>query len=282
MFILFFITCPALLCAAPRTVTITWTKSDTTDVQGYKVYYADNNAMINKTWCNDCSDPIENPANTFTITCYNVEIKDNQPYYFTIAALMNDNSESTSNPTEKTYIVSHPTPSTAVQDFKIIIQGENITPSVISNYAINFQPTDASVPDSYIADSGLEFNTQSGYGWTVLPGNVVVDRNSSKSPDQRYDTLVRVMNSLATWEITVPNGNFEVTVCMGDPVYPVGEQNVQVEGVPIIQGESISSSVLWISKTKVVEVVDGRITLTFDNSGDLGKICWIEIQNLVY
>ncbi len=49
--------------------------------------------MANKVWLNDCSSPIENPAYTFSITCYNVGIINNVVYYFVVAAVMADGSE---------------------------------------------------------------------------------------------------------------------------------------------------------------------------------------------
>lgn len=97
--------------------------SDTADVQEYQVYYDNNSSMTNKAWISDCSTVIENPANTFAITCNNIELEDNQTYYFTIVALMNDNSELSSNPKEKTYILSPPA---AVKNLRIVTPGEII------------------------------------------------------------------------------------------------------------------------------------------------------------
>ena len=77
---------PPLLWATPRTVTITWTMTHTAYVKSYKVYYANNSAMINQTLHKACTTPIENPTNAFTITCENIDLKNNQPYFFTIAA----------------------------------------------------------------------------------------------------------------------------------------------------------------------------------------------------
>ena len=78
--------------------------SHTICVQGYKVYYANDSSMTDKIWHTDCSTPIENPTNTFTITCENVDLIDNQAYFFTIAAQMTSGSESISNPKEATYV----------------------------------------------------------------------------------------------------------------------------------------------------------------------------------
>ena len=78
--------------------------SHTICVQGYKVHYANDSSMTDKTRLGDGSIPIENPTNTFTITCKNVDLIDNQTYFFTIAAQMTNGSESISNPKEATYV----------------------------------------------------------------------------------------------------------------------------------------------------------------------------------
>src|SRR5687768_6221659 len=56
---------------------------------------------------------------------------------------------------------------------------------------INFQPAGVSVPAGYVVDSGAVYGLRvSGltYGWNAANANAV-DRNSTLSPDQRYDTL---------------------------------------------------------------------------------------------
>lgn len=106
MFALILFACPAILSAASRTVTLTWTMSDTTNVSGYRVYYADNSAMNNKLLHSDCSSITENPSNTFTITCNNVNLTDNQAYYFAIAAIITNASESNSEPEQITYVTT--------------------------------------------------------------------------------------------------------------------------------------------------------------------------------
>lgn len=67
--------------------------TDTLGVQGYRIYYDTDISMANKVWLCDCSVPIENPAYTFSISCYNVSIDNNVVYYFVVAAVMADGSE---------------------------------------------------------------------------------------------------------------------------------------------------------------------------------------------
>ena len=66
--------------AAEKTVTIDWTMADTTNIQGYKMYYSTNSDMSNKQFVCETSD-----ATTTSLTCPNVSIV-TYPVYFIIAA----------------------------------------------------------------------------------------------------------------------------------------------------------------------------------------------------
>lgn len=149
----------------------------------------------------------------------------------------------------------------------------------IANIAVNFQPEKTDIPESYLADYGLIFDQTKGYGWIVNSLKDKIDRNSSISPDQAYDTLINVYPD-AIWEITIPNGTYKVKVVAGDPSYPWGTQNVQAEGVPIIQNVIISSSLPWVEGNAIIEVEDRALTLTFAKSNPMTKICFIKIESI--
>ena len=142
-------------------------------------------------------------------------------------------------------------------------------------YKINFQPGDSPVPDGFASDYGLSFNATRGYGWNSYTPNTR-DRDNSSSPDQSYDTNIMYIDSSQTWELTLPNGQYTITVCAGDPTYPEGLQKIQIEGESILEGE-LSSSHKWIEKTTNTTVSNGRLTVGFQGS-DETKICWITIQ----
>ncbi len=90
---------------------------------------------------------------------------------------------------------------------------------------VNFQPAGAPVPSGYVADTGTAFNGTSG--WQDFAGNPLDlttstrDRNSSVSPDQRYDTLIAPQYGVGAttpgrWQYAVPNGQYDLTVGVGD------------------------------------------------------------------
>src|SRR5213076_195579 len=75
----------------------------------------------------------------------------------------------------------------AVDTFVLTI---NPPPLPFASGKINFQPASAPVPAGYLVDSGWTYaNRGNGYsyGWDKN-NNSSRDRNSSLSPDQRYDT----------------------------------------------------------------------------------------------
>lgn len=149
------------------------------------------------------------------------------------------------------------------------------TPGDTRVYKINFQPGDSPVPGGFSSDYGMSFNSNRGYGWNAYTPNTR-DRDNASSPDQSYDTNIIYIDSSQTWELALPNGQYTITVCAGDPTYPEGMQKIQVEGKNILEGE-LSNSHKWIEKTADTTISDGRLTVGFQGS-DETKICWIKIK----
>ena len=85
---------------------------------------------------------------------------------------------------------------------------------------INFQPSGSPVPSGYLVDAGAAYASRGNglsYGWNAA-NNETRDRNSSRSPDQRYDTLNHMQrNGSFSWSLGVPNGSYRVRVVAGDP-----------------------------------------------------------------
>ena len=71
-------------------------------------------------------------------------------------------------------------------------------------------------------DSGAVYGNRGNgftYGWSAA-NNYTVDRDNGISPDQRYDTLnyLPAQNTGVTWDIAVPNGQYQVHLVVGDAV----------------------------------------------------------------
>ena len=101
-------------------------------------------------------------------------------------------------------------------------------------YLVNFQLAEAAVPNRYLADTGAVFGNRGNgfsYGWSTDHTGVARDRNVS--PDQRLDTLVHFHQN-QQWEFALPNGNYEVTVSVGDPQF-ASTHTINVEGDQLLE-----------------------------------------------
>ncbi len=150
-------------------------------------------------------------------------------------------------------------------------------PSVIR---INFQPASAPVPAGYLVDSGAAFGSRGNgfsYGWNTT-NNDTRDRNSSRSPDQRYDTLNHMQKGgSASWQLAVPNGTYAVRIVAGDAQHVDSTIRINVEGLLAINGKPTTSA-RWIDRTVMVTVSDGQLSITNATGAVNNKICFVDIM----
>ena len=150
---------------------------------------------------------------------------------------------------------------------------------------VNFQPGTAPVPAGYVLDAGALYGTRRGltYGWNVK-NKSAVDRNSPKSPDQRYDTFTSLVvnRQQLRWELAVPNGTYSVHVVGGDPqAKAIGENvNIVAEGKRLVKGRTTATQ-RWLEATKTITVTDGRLTVSSSTAKGVGnKINFIDIVQI--
>ena len=153
--------------------------------------------------------------------------------------------------------------------------------------AINFQPAGVAVPAGYEADTGLVFGDRGNglsYGWDRDISSDARDRNSSVSPDQRYDTLNHtVFYGRVGWEIAVPNGDYEVTVAVGEPSWAgqsvAYRMRMLADGVEVVDA-MITGSEWYGEGTATVTVSDGRLRLEPAADAERGKVLFIQVSSL--
>ncbi|MCW1885589.1 Ig-like domain-containing protein [Luteolibacter flavescens] len=149
---------------------------------------------------------------------------------------------------------------------------------------VNFQPASAPIPEGYLVDSGEVFGDRGNgwsYGWNA-PTTATRDRNSSASPDQRYDTLNHLQNSGnpdAVWEIELPNGGYRVHIVSGDAIGTSGNFFTKAEEVLVVNGVATSAH-RWVEGTQDVALADGRLTVRSAPGAAGNKICFIDIEPL--
>ena len=126
-------------------------------------------------------------------------------------------------------------------------------------WLVNFQIDEATPVTRYLKDIGAVYGNQGGgvsYGWST--NHTDVSRERSANPDQRLDTLIH-FKAGALWEFALPNGNYEVTVSIGDPSV-ASIHTLYVEGVNFWNASALTANA-FNSKTMTVTVADGRLTL---------------------
>jgi len=155
-----------------------------------------------------------------------------------------------------------------------------LTPTpAMGGVQVNFQPPTAEVPAGYLMDGGAAYGNRGNgfsYGWNLANTN---HRERNSHPDQRYDTLNHMqLGGTFTWEIGLPNGDYWVTLVMGDPSYPDSVNHLNVEGVSLVDPDGADTFDEYVDVA--VKVSDGRLTIS-PVSGGYAKICFVEIRPAV-
>lgn len=149
---------------------------------------------------------------------------------------------------------------------------------------INFQPATADVPDGYSPDSGRLYGPQPGglvYGWTADNSATTRERNSPLAFDQRYDTFIHLQkpeNPNAVWELSLPNGIYEVYLVAGDPDFYDGDFRMTVEGELTVNGAPSEGS-RFVEGLATVTVGDGRLTVASAPGAVNNKLAFLEVYN---
>ncbi len=178
--------------AATKNVTITWTMPDTTNVAGYRMYYAYDSMMSNKTLACETMD-----KTATSLTCPDVDLQ-SSPVYFVIAAVT-DGGELSSSPAERTFGISI----SPVQDFRIIgTTDQDISALVLSDITPSFPTATLAVGDTFYSDRT--------YTITSLPAELENATAILTANDDKYNTsdsfLTFTINRNATLSIAYDSG----------------------------------------------------------------------------
>ncbi|TWT33914.1 Soluble aldose sugar dehydrogenase YliI precursor [Posidoniimonas corsicana] len=133
-------------------------------------------------------------------------------------------------------------------------------------FLVNFQPEASFAPTRHLIDSGETFSAQDGnlrYGWNLDHTDAAAERNAS--PDQRLDTLIEFRPG-GVWELQLPNGEYEVTVSVGDPNADAVHY-LLAEGQSLLAGEATAAG-QFVQAGGTISVTDGRLTLQSPSAAD--------------
>ena len=179
-------------------------------------------------------------------------------------------------------------PSSSPGDRLVLYVYPDAEPRVFESVKINFQTQTVNnqagaipVPADFLADTGQVFAEARGYGWNVDVSGETRDRDAVA--DQLLDTLNHMQwgTSDRVWECAVINGDYRVTVSVGDASYPGGIHRINAEGITVISGFSGTTGDLFRQGSATVTVSDGRLTLDPFGGTDT-KINYVTIEPWTY
>jgi N-acetylneuraminic acid mutarotase len=144
---------------------------------------------------------------------------------------------------------------------------------------INFQPASASTPSGYIVDAGRTYGSRNGqtYGWSSDNQSAVYDRNSSRSPDQRYDTLARMNGK--SWNLKLSAGWYDVDIYVGDAANHDAVYKITTEGKLAVFTQLHYPEKYFGEGHIKLYVSDGKLTLTSASGSKNNAIDFIHVRS---
>jgi len=186
----------------------------------------------------------------------------------------------------------------AVLDIKMsVVAGSSGT---LANFKVNFQDSATVPPSGWLRDYGQPFGSRTSayqgsgyaYGWIKRSDETALDltKNGRKRSSPSDILLATFMHMQASdlssfsgtkiegiWQAQVANGNYEVSVSVGDGTTTDSKNSINVEGVSAIAGFIPTTSVRFKSATIIVSVSDGYLTIDAIG-GTNSKINWVSIK----
>lgn len=141
---------------------------------------------------------------------------------------------------------------------------------------INFTAPGASNVEDFENDTGDPYDAARGYGWREAQGGN--HRVRGQLPEAIRDSF-QFTRSHAQWECALPNGDYEVTVCIGDSGHEQEGQHLAIEGTYVIENADTITG-FFHEFSGQVKVDDGRLTIQIGKPGSTTNTCinWLQIS----
>lgn len=126
-------------------------------------------------------------------------------------------------------------------------------------------------------DHGHIFDAEQGFGWDADLSRNHRQRNALSGPRDTF-IFTREVN---TWECTVENGDYTISLCVGDSGHEQSQQAVHVEGKPVF--DRIQTRAGEFAEASVdVRVDDGRLTIRIGSGQPSSNTClnWVRISRI--
>jgi hypothetical protein len=122
----------------------------------------------------------------------------------------------------------------------------------------------------------LAYTANRGYGWTTVPNGGSRDRGNVNA-NRLLDTFV-YNSAPATWQYTLPNGNYLVTLSCGDASYKQGPQLVTVQGNVVVNDVTTQVNQFATVTNYPVTVNNGQLTITIGGSSGNTMLNYVTIM----
>ncbi|MFQ5705551.1 MAG: thrombospondin type 3 repeat-containing protein, partial [Gemmatimonadales bacterium] len=132
---------------------------------------------------------------------------------------------------------------------------------------VNFQPNELPKSSGFVKDSGGLFSSASGRGWDAP----LFSRERTGCDTDPTLTTFLVRSEQRTWEASVVNGTYDVTVSLKDCLQTRLKQTIVVEGISVIENQDIPAQTLFEGSARV-DVSDGRLTLVMGGTDEVALI----------
>lgn len=132
--------------------------------------------------------------------------------------------------------------------------------------------------EGFLRDSGAVYSREKGHGWTRdISANA---RVRNRMPEHERDAFLFTREE-DVWEVDVENGDYEVTICVGDSGYGQKGQFVRIEGGSVVADVNTTTG-RFHEATATVSVSDGRLTLTIGRpeGGSNTALCWVALRKV--
>lgn len=257
--------------------------------------FTDSNHVINIEGNNVIAGFTPTEEELFTTATTVVEVTDGR---LSIDAIGGENTKL--NFVEVALVESTPSELTPIEvptDFDLPPEGVGVVETVepvAGGVNVNFGVPAFDVPAGFIQDIGTAYSEEQGFGWVtqdsagsdeLVPLNLIPngrDRNTLFSDgaggafnEPVRDSLIHMQyptglpnsevseTTPAAWEYDIANGQYEVTVGVGDPDFFDSTHVINVEGENLISGftPTGSDAAAFSTGSAIVEITDGSLTV---------------------
>ncbi len=132
--------------------------------------------------------------------------------------------------------------------------------------------------EGFVRDSGMVYSKERGFGWARdISAN---GRVRNKMPEPERDAFLFTREE-DIWEVDAENGDYKVTVCVGDSGHQQKGQYVRIEGNSVVTDVDTTTG-RFHEATATVSVSDGHLTLTIGRpeGGSNTALCWIALRKV--